>query len=191
MRRQDISPGRPANEGHVGPRRCSRHQPCPATRGRSARNRHHRVAGLQHRHGRLLSETASSAQAQPRSARPGAGPGAGSARRRGPSRETRRPEQPGCPAPKRNPRLLGNRRGRRGLVLRSLGAAERRSRRASGQPPAQPASLVAALRRVAQPLPLALLTRLQLPRRLSAHLLQSQAPPKAGQPHAGHGLHGD
>lgn len=58
----------------------------------------------------------------------------------------------------------------------------------SWQPPVLPAFLLAASPCVAESLPLALRTRLRLPRPLSAHLPESQSPPKAKRPRSRRGL---
>lgn len=139
------------------------------------------------RHSRPSSQRVPNAQAR----RGWAESEAGSVPSRGPSRETGWPEVSGDPAPRRNPRLLGNRCRRRRLALRSRERVKCSSRLLLWPPRVAPASLPAAALRPAESLPLALSPSLRLPRLLRAHLLQSQAPPKAGQPDPGHDLGAD
>lgn len=131
------------------------------------------------RHAHHLGETAPNAP-QRRPGRAGrAGPKAGSSSALQPCSDTRPPEVLGGPAPRRNSGLLGNRRWRSGRAPRSQEQDPRSAHLLPRQPPIPPASLLSASPCVAESLPLAPPTRFRFPRHLSAHLPQSQAPPKA------------
>ncbi|VTJ89752.1 Hypothetical predicted protein [Marmota monax] len=96
---------------------------------------------------------------------------AGNAPSGGPSRETRRPELSGDPAPKRNPQLLSNRSRRRRLALRYPEQVECSSRLLLRQPRVAPTSRPAAAPRLVEFLLLALPATLWLCRLPNAHLL--------------------